>query len=766
MAEQQEKTSSSAPASGQKLSEKDIPLDTQLLSDAVIELNISRKNVGIYPPGHVQIVKSIDRAYDVLLKLFAIREEMTLGVAKDTLFVGQNYLDQKNPVYRNFALALNAQGIAAVTFVRGLDLGELERFHRIITTKPEDIIAAGGIAKVVASMDIPHIKVIPIDYSSFHLTEEQEIFKTQTKSSEKSAENAEKTAGGMWMDFVSLISSGMLAKQGEGVSIKDATKIDPSELAKLLNERKLNAGAAVQSYDHIISSHIRKKAEKKLTKEQSETLKNLNDMLRELHPDLRKQFLSSAFKNLAENPQSPGAEEILGGMGDDMIIDMLRHASAEGREISPSLTGLLSKLASVRDRSKDAPKPENKPVAAGHAVQEAPPDILPEQLENLFQREKYEEYVETEYDQLLKRASERAEAMAASSAERFPVADYLKTLKDEHLDFQIGRALIAFMEEKIDAEDYKEFARKLSTLVPDLLASGNFVLLLDILTTLRWHMSDKQDPTIRAAVSDVLSVFWQQDFIAAAVNAFDAWSRTKGKAAGELLLALGPPVIPGLMDIFAADTSPGGRRIVFDLLSSFGASAVAEALKRLEDPRPHFVRNLLMLIRRVGTPDVAPSVKPLLQHQDAKVRLEALAVLLRFNEPSAAELLRKEILSNDPDVSSQAVFLAGQYRVANVVGAILSLIKSVVFFESDYRVNEEIIRALGEIGDPRAIPELEKLAKSGFSLYPESHSRMKLAIYQYLERYPRDSITGLIKIGEKSNDEKIRAICRKLSKEK
>ena len=104
-----------APAQG---TEREIPLDTRLLSEAVIELNISRKNVGIYPPGHIQITKSIDRAYNLLQKMFEIRTEMTLGVAKDTLLVGSDYLDQKNLVYRDFALSMNQQGIAAVTFMQ------------------------------------------------------------------------------------------------------------------------------------------------------------------------------------------------------------------------------------------------------------------------------------------------------------------------------------------------------------------------------------------------------------------------------------------------------------------------------------------------------------------------------------------------------------------------------------------------------------------------------------------------------------------------
>jgi len=754
------------PETEKRTSYRDLPLDTRLLSEAVIELNISRKNVSIYPPGHVQITTSIERAYAVLLRLFEIREEMTLGVAKDTLFVGQDYLDQRNPVYRDFALSLNSQGIAAIMFVRGVDRDELIRFHRIITTKPEEIRANGGIAHVVDEAGIPHIRVIPLDYDSFHLTDEEEIFKAQARTVTQAAEKAaEKPAGGMWMDFVSLISAGTLARPGEGVSLKDTMAIDPAELARLLNEKKLNAGAAVQTYDTIISSHVRSKAEKRLTREQSETLRNMSVLIEDLHPDLRRQFLSSAFRNLSENPSSPGAEEVLGGMTDDVIIDMLRQASAEGREISPSLTAMLSRLADVRDKSRRRDAAEVQRSPAGRVQRDAAAEILPEHMENLFKREKYEHYVEEEYDRILKGVSERAEAMAASKATKFPFREYLRSFEDKHLDFQIGRALVAFMEEKIDEDDYGEFAKKLGNLVPDLLRSGNFPLLIDILTTLRWHLADKKDEGIRKSAMEVLAIFWKPEFISRSVAAFDSWAQTKAREAGEFLLAIGPATIPGLLQLFAADASPGGRRVVFDLLAAFGDPAVAEALKRLGDPRPQYVRNLLMLVRRAGSASVLPQVRPLLKHTNQRIRLEAVAVLLRFKDAAAIDLLRREVLSKDPDVASQAVFLAGQYRVTALVDPLRSLLKNTILFESDYTVNEELIRALGEIGDPRAIPDLEKLARSTFTLHPASHLRMKRTLYASLGRYPKAATRTLLQTGAQSGDEQVRQECRKLAEQ-
>jgi HEAT repeat protein len=271
---------------------------------------------------------------------------------------------------------------------------------------------------------------------------------------------------------------------------------------------------------------------------------------------------------------------------------------------------------------------------------------------------------------------------------------------------------------------------------------------------------------VRLIAEDSQGILRDPAFIVKAVAAFDTWSRTAGKEAADFLYALGPGVVPGLMDIFANDESLGGRKVLFDLLCRFGKASVEEAQKRLGDPRSAYVRNLVMIIRREGTPGSIPSLKPLLQHQDRKVRMEALGALLRFKDLGAIAVLREALRSQDPDVSSQAVFLAGQNRVAAVVDDLLTLIKKVILFDTDYQVNEEIVRALGEIGDPRAIPELEKLARMHLTLYPNSLARMKVTLFESLERYPRESIAGLLKAGLRSSDEKVLRACRKLAERK
>jgi hypothetical protein len=765
MAEGKDKDKKGPQTAPQAPAERELPIDTKLLSEAVIELNISRKNVGIYPPGHIQITRSIDRAYEILRRLFEIRPEMTLGVAKDTLLVGQDYLDQKNPVFRDFALSMHQQGIAAVTFIHGLDKDELVQFHRVLTTKPDDIRALGGIEKVMSNLSIPHIRILPIDYGSFHLTEEQEIFRPQAKAEggEKTGATGgagDKASAGVWQDFVSQLTEGKLAgPEGQGVSLKDVGQIDPAELARLLNERKLDANAAIESYDRIITTHIRGAAEKKqLTHEQSQTLANLNVLLKDLHPELRKQFLSIAVQRIASSAPS-AAEEIIGGFTDDMVIEMIGQASIEGREISPTLAGLVGKLSKAQSQAQSAapagPQSDGSKKAEDGSYA---PIILPEHMQKLFDREKYEEYVSKDYDAMLRQMS----AGAAVARSHFPLEEHKKSLEDARLDFQIGRALLAFMEENIEEEDYKEFAQKLITILPGFLETGNFELLWDISETLRRHTTEKPVKGIRAHAEESRKIFADGEFRFKALKAFDKWMKDKGQEAAGLIQAMGAETVPGLLDIYSRDASVGGRRLVFNLLCTFGDRAVREAYKRLRDSRAYYVRNLLILIRRAGNQTSIPHVKPLVKHQDEKVGMEALSTLLHFKDPESVKLLRDMVHSKDPDVASQAVALAGQYRVHEVTEDVLSRLKRVILFETDYAVNEEIISALGEIGDARAIPDLEKLARASWSLYPHRLLHMKELLFESLGRYPQERIANLLTIGERLNSEKIRIACRKL----
>jgi hypothetical protein len=145
---------------------ENLPLDTRLLSDAIIELNISRHNVGVYPRNHPIVEKSLNLAFGFLEKLFELRREISLAVAKDTLIIDGYSLDKRNPVYREFALSLSNLNIAVVTFINGLTKDELYSFHSFILKDTSDV-SPEEVENLFKEYKLQHIKTDFMDYSGF-----------------------------------------------------------------------------------------------------------------------------------------------------------------------------------------------------------------------------------------------------------------------------------------------------------------------------------------------------------------------------------------------------------------------------------------------------------------------------------------------------------------------------------------------------------------------------------------------------------------------
>jgi hypothetical protein len=93
-------------------------LDLKLLSKLIYELNIARHHTITYPAGHPVIGQSVRQALSYLGQLQPENGLLSLGISKDKLVIGQTILDEKNPVFREFASHFFDHGIAAATFSR------------------------------------------------------------------------------------------------------------------------------------------------------------------------------------------------------------------------------------------------------------------------------------------------------------------------------------------------------------------------------------------------------------------------------------------------------------------------------------------------------------------------------------------------------------------------------------------------------------------------------------------------------------------------
>jgi hypothetical protein len=302
---------------------EDLPLDARLLSDVIIEIDISRRNVIIYPKGHPVVEKSLLRAFDFLQKLFELRLEITLNVAKDKLIVNDYCLNKKNPVYKAVALCLSRVNIAYVTFMSGLTKEELYTFHQFISREVKDS-SPEALQEEFKKCNLLHIKTGFIDYNAFSFNEG----KTENDISRDN----------LWEQYVHGLIEGTLQT---GVQSNVIDKIPPEALARLVNENAAD-DLKEDSYERVVTNYLKRSSERNFS---STDLKKLMEFINELRPELKKQFLSASARTLSKDTDS--VDKILKDTSGDEVIKFLETVNEQKMVIPETLKNLLDKFSMI-----------------------------------------------------------------------------------------------------------------------------------------------------------------------------------------------------------------------------------------------------------------------------------------------------------------------------------------------------------------------------------------------------------------------------------
>ena len=727
-------------------------LDKKLLSDVLYQLNITRKNFLVYPPGHVQTNQSIKKCHALLHDLLELAPKITIGVAKDKLFVGNTPIEDKGHNIKDLALSIKNHELAGITFYRKISAADLSCFFQLMAKDPEEIGDLGGFDKALADNRIKTIKLQFIDYSIFHHTEEIEINRTKNRKSQ--------TEGSViWTEFISGLLSGSLTVSDQGVPIEQTRGINPSQLALLLNENKIDTEVALETYRSTISKRVQE-ADDSITSPSTDTndFCELDLLLHELNPKLKKQFLSATYNQLNSAGENEATKNVLTDFSEQAVLDMLRQANEDGEEISPSLMNLIYKITSAHD-GMGHPEGETNINESTN-----PLDLLSDTkpLQNIFNREKFEEYVTTDYENTLNNLSGDIDDEIVEANKALPIEDFHKELAPSHVDSQIAHIILAFMHNDIKPVEYENYAAKLVDIAYDLLGTGEFPTLLKIFKALYQHYKNKANPEIQSLAKKTLKKFRDARFISMAVVSFEKWAKPDDIAAYEFLLSLGSIVVPEMVALYGKGERPEIQSLIRKLLNRFPEVTCLEAKRRFGDHQPSFVINMLTLVRKIGTEKDAYVVKKLLERHDVDVRITALETLIELGDPEGPDVIRNCLKSIYTKEKLKVIQLIGTYKVADLVPDLISGIPRWTLFKSQYARNETIITALGKIGNPSAVPVLEKLAKCKWAIWSKSLNSMKLALYQSLHGYELSQITSLLKIGQRSEDNQIRQICQNI----
>lgn len=716
--------------------------DIKQISEAVSDFNIARKNVVIYPSEHAQVKASVDRALKSIHMVLGWLPELTITVVKETLLIGSENLSARNLGHQELALALKQHEIAAVGFHQGLQKEELLSFLNWISQAPEKEPPSENRKNASPNSRWPHIQTRLFDYSQLHISEEVEI-RRDTDTDPK----LDKAS--IWKDFVTHLVAGTLSKSEDADTLSLFTEMEPLELASLLNQNQIDTDGALRTYQKLLDIHAGNQTESNGYERISTGLPGINALLQKLNPELRRQFLSITFTHLSVHAASAYAATFVSGISPRLLREMVRQANRSGKEVSPALISLLRTIADIQDLDYSGP-------------QETSNEISAEDLQTLFKRENYDEYVGSQYDTTLKQIASSAKLGITDANHAFPIAEYLPTLGEQYLNGQITRMLIAFIGEDIQADEYQVYTDKLMEISRLLLDEGDFELILKVFEILNQHSNYKRFPEIRAIAEKAIQQFREPMFTSKAVQSLHIHKNKASQAVFDFMVALGPQVVPDALNLYAGQGDHESNQTLFNLLSRFPEQTLTEAHKRLRDTRSDYIQKLVTLIREIGGKNAADILRPLWEHNDRAIQMEVLAALLKFKDKWGLLFLRRALKSNEPDISKQAIGLAEAYQVFEAADDLASMLKKRPVFKSSYNLNERLIRALGMIGNPSVLPVLKKMAGMTWSVYPQALADMKRVLFKSLGGYPPEAVRDLLYSGLTARDKGICKICQEL----
>jgi len=187
-----------------------------------------------------------------------------------------------------------------------------------------------------------------------------------------------------------------------------------------------------------------------------------------------------------------------------------------------------------------------------------------------------------------------------------------------------------------------------------------------------------------------------------------------------------------------------------------GDRAVPEATKRLADSRWYVKRNMLYILSECGGPDVVPHVRAYCRHENHRVSFEAIKCLLKRGDSYGIGALRDHLRSGSKELIEQAIALAGAYRVRELVPDLIQMLSGKIISAADFYERLPVVKALGEIGDPRALEAFRSILSTKSLLFKGASDALKVEIYRALKNFPSEEIDDMIEAGMKSRNEQIR----------
>ncbi len=178
----------------------------------------------------------------------------------------------------------------------------------------------------------------------------------------------------------------------------------------------------------------------------------------------------------------------------------------------------------------------------------------------------------------------------------------------------------------------------------------------------------------------------------------------------------GTTTIERLLDRLHDSQNRSERNRVIQLITRIGDPAVKPVLERLAQDGPwYYSRNLVLLLGRIGKEPHLATLERFLGHSDFRVQREAVLAIQNIGGPQAGERLLNRLDDAADEVKAVIISVLGMMNYQKALPYLIMKLENRDLGtnrEARSEINAKICEALARMGDARAVPLLEKIARS------------------------------------------------------
>ncbi|PKN52725.1 MAG: hypothetical protein CVU55_05725 [Deltaproteobacteria bacterium HGW-Deltaproteobacteria-13] len=277
--------------------------------------------------------------------------------------------------------------------------------------------------------------------------------------------------------------------------------------------------------------------------------------------------------------------------------------------------------------------------------------------------------------------------------------------------------------------EYKELCQRLETLLQEFINYGFFAEAASIINVFS-KINDGaliKDDHVREVSSKVLRNLASDNNFNILFKEINDNGRNKQNEACQIFAGFGNVVIDKLLDGLRKATDSKARISIIHIIEEMGPAAIPAIKASIDMNAPwYYLRNMAYVLGRIGNEKNVDILKPLLLHQEKRVRKEAFKSIVQTGGKMRGSFFLSVLPHVDKELRINIVEMLGKIKCTEAVTDLQFMLKSkhdTMAKNDQVSLQEEICNALGAIGSPEAVKTLSEIAESksilGIGSYPK-----------------------------------------------